>query len=156
MRLKCPACHAEFSLAAALDDEAGRQLTVLLADLPREVSRPLLAYAGLWRSATRALSWDRALRITREALALTADHAALAAALAETVEAMRVKQAEPGWKPLTSHNYLRRVLDSTTARSAGQALAVNGARPPVPTALARPPSTTLQGLAELERLRRGR
>lgn len=156
MRLKCPACHAEFSLDAALDDEAGRQLTALLADLPREVSRPLLAYAGLWRSATRALSWDRALRIVREALALTEDRTALAAALAETVEAMRTKQAEPGWKPLTSHNYLRRVLDSTTARSAGQALVVRDAVPTAASAPARPPSATLQGLAELERLRRGR
>lgn len=116
MRIRCPACHAEHSLEIALEDEAARELMGVLSDLPREVSRPLAAYLGLWRSRSRALAWERALRIAREALSLHADTGLVGLALSETVEAMRGKQAGGGWKPLGNHNYLRRVLESVAAR----------------------------------------
>lgn len=134
MRIRCPCCHAEYSIEQAVEDEAARELMGVLSDLPREVSRPLAAYMGLWRSRTRALAWERALRIAREALELHPDMLVVGAALSETVEAMRVKQQEPGWKPLTGHNYLRRVIESTAARGVtrvsrdGQAEAVKTSR----------------------------
>lgn len=127
MRIRCPSCHAEHALDQAFEDEAARELMGVLADLPRECSRPLVAYLGLWRSRTRALAWERALRIAREALALHADREILGAALSEAVEGLRRKQDDGAWKPLTGHNYLKRVLESTSARPS-QALVERPAR----------------------------
>lgn len=149
MRIRCPACFAEFALEQALSDEAARELMGVLADLPREVSRPLAAYLGLWRSRSRALAWERALRIAREALALHADAGVLAVALSETVEAIRAKQAEPGWKPMTGHKYLERVLESVAARGMSR---VQHSAAPAP---AKPASRTAQAMVEVERWRRG-
>lgn len=121
MRIRCPNCHADYSIDQAVEDEAARELMGVLSDLPREVSRPLTAYLGLFRARTRALAWERALRLAREAQGLAEDQALLGAALSETVEAMRAKQQESGWRPLTNHRYLKRVLESVEAR--GGALA---------------------------------
>lgn len=130
MRIRCPACHAEYSIEQAVEDEAARELMGVLSDLPREVSRPLAAYLGLFRSRSRALAWERALRLAREVLGLHPDTSLVGVALSETVESMRAKQSADGdWKPLTNHNYLRRVLDSVAARPR-QAIAATGeARP---------------------------
>ncbi|MCS4503872.1 hypothetical protein NYO91_07250 [Arhodomonas aquaeolei] len=122
MRVRCPCCHAEYSIEQAVEDEAARELMGLLSDLPRETSRPLASYLGLWRAKSRALAWERALRIAREALELHGDTAALGAALSETVEAMRQKQDAGGWRPLQNHNYLKRVLESVEARPQAQRL----------------------------------
>ncbi|MBK1690997.1 hypothetical protein [Ectothiorhodospira mobilis] len=156
MRIKCPACHGEFNLEAALDDAAGRELMAVLADMPAEASRPLVAYLGLWRSKTRALSWDRALRLTREVLALDGDYLRLAAALAETVEAIRGKRERgEDTRALRSHQYLMRVLEGTPAgggRAAAQAPAPaqgGGAAP----AGGGQPSRSMAGLAALNQVR---
>ena len=116
MRVRCPCCHAEYSIEQAVEDEAAREVMGLLSDLPREVSRPLAAYLGLFRSKSRALAWERALRVAREVLELHQDTAAIGAALSETVEAMRQKQDQGGWRPLANHNYLKRVLESVESR----------------------------------------
>lgn len=111
MKIKCPSCHAEHSLEAVLDGQAGSELMLLLADLEPGLARLLLSYLSLFRSPSRALSWDRALRLGREALALEAQRGRLAAALSKTITVLREKQkGGEGWKPLTSHNYLARVL----------------------------------------------
>jgi hypothetical protein len=151
MRIRCPACHAEHSLEAAVEDDAARELMGVLADLPREVSRPLAAYLGLWRARTRALAWERALRISREALALHPDTLLVGAALSETVEAMRGKQAAGGWKPLGNHNYLKRVLESLAARGATGTTAIQ--RPDERQRA--PASRTAQALQDLESWRLG-
>jgi hypothetical protein len=91
MRLRCPCCHAEFNPESALEDAAAREMMGLLADLPREVSRPLAAYLGLWRSKSRALAWERALRVAQEALSMSHNHQQLGKALSETVESLRKK-----------------------------------------------------------------
>ena len=148
MQISCPHCHARFGVEAALEDDAARELMLLLADLPREVSRPLVSYLGLFRSSSRALSWDRALKLAREALGF-GNHDALGAALIETTEAMRAKQGEGNWRPLSNHNYLKRVIESVSARGI------------VPTQAARsagqqPTSKTGQALAALENRKRGR
>lgn len=115
MRLRCPVCHAEAALEAWVEDEAARELFGLLSSLPPGLSRALVAYLGLWRPAKRALAWDRALRIAREALAL-AEAAALEAALVETVEALRAKRDAGDVRPLESHGYLKKVCESMAAR----------------------------------------
>jgi len=116
MRIRCPACHAEYSIDQAVEDEAARELMAVLGDLPRECGRPLVAYLGLFRSATRALAWERALRLAREVLGLNGDRQLLGAAVSETVEAMRKRQDTGAWKPLSNHHYLQRVLESFAAR----------------------------------------
>lgn len=123
MRLRCPVCHAEAALEAWAEDEAARELMGLLAGLDAALGRPLVAYLGLFRSRSRALAWDRALRLAREALAL-ADSAVLAEALSETTEAMRMKREAGDIRPLENHNYLKRVIESVAARGVRSAVAV--------------------------------
>ena len=105
---RCPVCHSQISLEAVCQDEAGRELLGLLANLPGETSRALVRYLGLFRPEKRDLSNDRALRLAREVLALCADSLRLSAAMSETVEAIRAKS---GAVPMKNHNYLRRVLE---------------------------------------------
>ena len=105
---RCPVCHSQISLEAVCQDEAGRELLGILANLPGEASRALVQYLGLFRPEKRDLSNDRALRLAREVLALCADSLRLSAAMSETVEAIRAKS---GAVPMKNHNYLRRVLE---------------------------------------------
>lgn len=149
MRIRCPSCHAEHALEACLEDEAAREMMGLLADLPRETSRPLAAYLGLWRPKTRALGWERALRIARETLTLHDDPTVLGASLSETVEAIRAKRDQGAdHRALNSHNYLRRVLESVADR--GQTLPV-AAGPRTGNAPA--PSRSAAGLTALHGVR---
>jgi len=122
MRLRCPVCHAEAALEAWAEDEAARELMGLLSGLEAEVGRPLVHYLGLFRGSRRALSWDRALRLAREALAVHADGAVLAAALTETVEAMRQKRETGDVRPLENHNYLKRVVQTVALRAGADAV----------------------------------
>lgn len=107
MILHCPLCHGQFSIEALIQDQAGRDLLVLIAKAGH-LGPPLLAYLTLFRSQKRALAFDRALRLAREVLDIPAAPEQLAAAMAETVEALRGR----GGKPLKNHNYLKRVLES--------------------------------------------
>jgi hypothetical protein len=115
MKVRCPSCAAEFSIEAALADESGRELLRMLPRLD-QVAGPLVAYITLFRSRSRALPWDRALRLARESLAIESDPARLAAALVATVESIRAKrEGVAEWKPLGNHNYLKRVLEGIPA-----------------------------------------
>lgn len=111
MILHCPLCHAAFSIEALIQDQAGRELLALFAN---KATPSLLPYLSLFRSEKRALAFDRALKLAKEALQL-GDPAQLEAAMAETVESMRSKREQGQGKPLKNHNYLKRVLESTTA-----------------------------------------
>lgn len=144
MQIQCPCCHARYGLEAAVEQEAARELQKILADLPRDTSRPLVHYLGLFRSRTRALAWERALRTAREALAVHDDVRVLGAALSETVDAMRDKQQQANWRPLKNHNYLKRVVESVAAQ--GTALAATGQDNERPL----PRSKTGQGMIALQ------
>jgi hypothetical protein len=115
---RCPVCHIQISLEAVCQDEAGRELLGILANLPGEASRALVQYLGLFRPEKRDLSNDRALRLAREVLALCADSLRLSAAMSETVEAIRAKS---GAVPMKNHNYLKRVLEGMPAAMPVQA-----------------------------------
>ena len=108
---RCPICHAHITLEAIAQDDAARELLGILAGLDGELGRALIQYLGLFRPPARDLSHDRALRLTREVLALSADAQRLAHAMRETLLALRSKGAG---KPLGNHNYLAKVLDSVT------------------------------------------
>ena len=150
MRIKCPSCFAEFDLASALDSEAGRELMVVLAKLEPATSRPLVSYLGLFRSASRALSFDRALRLAQEVLALDSDKARLSTGLAKAVEILREKQASGNWKPMNNHNYLKRVLEGLPSDSA-QAVITPTPMPARPTYQ----SKTAAALFALEDIKNG-
>ena len=111
MTFTCPCCFATISIEAALESASGRELMGVLAQAG-PLARPLAAYLGCFRSSTRALSWDRALKLAREVQELGADPRALEAALQDTVEAMRQKRQKGDARPLKNHNYLRQVLES--------------------------------------------
>lgn len=111
MNLTCPCCFATISIEAALESNSGRELMGVLASAG-PMARPLAAYLGCFRSPTRALAWDRALKLAREVLEIGADQRALAAALHDTAEAMRAKREQGDARPLKNHNYLKQVLKS--------------------------------------------
>ena len=115
MQTECPACHAIFSLEAAMDNDAAREFYNFLAVLQPQIATALVTYLALFRSPTRALSWERALRLAREVAKLSfgINAEVLAKALSDTTESLREKQAQPGWKPLRNHNYLKRVMETT-------------------------------------------
>ncbi len=111
---RCPVCHSRLHLDALVQDDAGRELLALLSRLDRRAGGALVSYMSLFRSKSRDLANDRALRIATEALELAPVNA-LIPAMAHTVEQMRAKQQAGGFKPLSNHNYLKRVLENTEA-----------------------------------------
>lgn len=158
MRLRCPVCHAEAALEAWAEDEAAREMMGLLSGLEATLGRALVAYLGLWRSPSRALAWERTLRLAREVLALEPDAARLAAALSQTVEQLRGKREAGDGRALSSHGYLKRVLDGLPRAAqampavVADAAEATGGRRARATAVA--PSATLGGLMALEDLKR--
>lgn len=138
---RCPICHSRISLEAITQDEAGRELLALLARLDTQTGAALVAYLGLFRSASRDLANDRALRLATETLNLCppADLPRLAVALGETVEALRNKHPR---RPLKNHNYLVKVFES---------IEMTPAAPRAETVL--PKSKTGQAYLALERLK---
>lgn len=103
---RCPVCHSRIGLDALAQDEAGRELLGILAKLDTDAGTALVAYLGLFRSHTRDLANDRAVRLAKEALALSESLPALAEAMRITVEQIRAK----GGDPLSNHRYLQKVL----------------------------------------------
>jgi len=119
MNLHCPGCHAQFSIELLTQDEAARELLGMRGTMPPS----LLSYLTLFRAEKRALSFDRALKLAKEALQLTSNLAQLDAAMAATVESIRAKREEGGEaKPLKNHNYLKRVLENTPDQPAATSL----------------------------------
>lgn len=123
MHITCPRCAERFDLLSAVEDESGRAMMALVMRRPAVV-RELLNYIGLFRPRTQALRWSRAIALATDIEGLIADHgeAVVGQALREVVEAMRPRLSAPGWRPLGSHNYLRRVLESVAGRGADTAL----------------------------------
>ncbi len=120
MIFHCPLCHGAFSIEALVQDQAGRDLLCLVVKAG-PLAPALLSYLSLFRSEKRALAYDRALKLAEEAMELSVNQAHLAAAMAETAEALRQKREQGQAKPLKNHNYLKRVLESTSAPAVSSA-----------------------------------
>lgn len=147
MILHCPCCHAHFSIEQLVQDEAARELLGMRGTMPPS----LLSYLTLFRSEKRALPFDRALKLAKEALQLSSDPVQLDAAMAETVEAIRAKRDEGGQhKPLKNHNYLKRVLESTPAGALVSTSQTSHKSQTIQTA----PSKTASAIGALEQFRR--
>tara|TARA_A100000171_G_C2089058_1_gene123576 strand:+ start:27 stop:485 length:459 start_codon:yes stop_codon:yes gene_type:complete len=152
MDIRCPCCHATFALEQATEDEALREMMGILAELPREVSRPIVAYVGLFRGKTRATAYERQLRLAREVLAMHDDTQLVGVALSETVEAIRVKRdSGEDARPLRNHNYLKRVIESHQARGVGAVQVTRDTPSPARSTSSR----TAAALAALGRRSRG-
>lgn len=111
---RCPVCHSRISLEQLVQDEAGRDLLTLLTRLDKSTGTVLVTYIGLFRSQSRDLANNRALKLAQDTLALAAEPQLLTA-MANVVESMRAKQQQGSFKPLSNHNYLKRVLETTEA-----------------------------------------
>ena len=114
---RCPHCHGRIDLHACVQDEAARDLIALMAKQPPGVGTALVQYLTLFRPAKRDLANTRALKLAHEALELSSDPYLLAAAMHETVEAIKAKRAEGSGQPLKSHGYLKSVLKSVAERA---------------------------------------
>lgn len=112
---RCPVCHSRISLEQLTQDESGRELLATLATLDTATGAALVAYIGLFRSASRDLANDRALKLVREVVALESPQW-LTPALQETVEGLREKRAQGDVQPLKNHNYLGKVLEGVIKR----------------------------------------
>lgn len=110
---RCPVCHSDFHLDAILEDDAARQLLVKLTELKYGCARHLVAYIGLFRREKNNLSNSRALKLAEEVLELYPASRVLGHALSETVERIREKRAQGDTKPLSNHNYLKTVYESS-------------------------------------------
>lgn len=110
---RCPHCHAHITLDGLASDAAARDLLYLLACLPGNLGQALLGYLGLWRPLKRDMGYARALKLAQEVLDFGSGEA-LVNALFETTESLRSKGGD---LPLTSHQYLKKVLSSVEVRS---------------------------------------
>jgi hypothetical protein len=110
---RCPVCHSDFYLDAIFEDEAARQLLAKMTELQSGCAHHLVNYIGLFRRGKNNLSNSRALKLAEEVLAQYTANRVLAHALSETVERIREKRLQGDHKPLTNHNYLKTVYQSS-------------------------------------------
>lgn len=115
---RCPVCHTDLHLDALLEDDAGRELTAKVINLPHGVGRHLVAYVGLFRPQKSNLSNSRALKLCDEVLALYQPSRALAHALSETVARIHAKRAQGDRAPLANHSYLASVYKTSSEQFA--------------------------------------
>lgn len=145
----CPCCYAMVSLDALVGDDDARALIAQVAELPPVVGRAFVRYLGLFRHASRAVSWSKLRRLTaelvpqireekvaRDGRTLPAPHLIWAEAMEELVE----RRGRPGFRlPLSTHGYLLEIVVAKAEPLAeAEARAVEKAR-----------------IAQEERLRRG-
>jgi hypothetical protein len=64
----------------------------------------------LFRAPSRDLSNDRALKLLKEVLSLSQNRYKLDEAIEDTLNSLNQHQATGGFKQLTNHNYLKKVL----------------------------------------------
>lgn len=154
MQLTCPCCHARYPIDAAVQDEDARELLALSSGAA-DLWPLIVVYLAFFRPAKTALAWSRAKRLAKQTLELSADTRALAAALQEATDALAEKRAQGGWKPLSNHNYLKRVLESVEARlGAGAAPCARPATAHQAEAPRQPQSKGAQALVALEAMKR--
>lgn len=109
---RCPVCHSNLHLDALVQDDAARELLGELTKMNAGLARIMVAYIALFRPEKSDLSWNRALKLTTETLAMASSADLLREALTETVMKLRASRTDGKVRPLTNHNYLKRVLES--------------------------------------------
>lgn len=110
---RCPVCHNDLHLDAILEDDASREVLTILSQIKYGCGKELVAYVGLFRPAKSNLSNSRTASLMQDVLKLYVPSEHLKYALHETVKRIREKRAQGDAKPLTNHNYLKTVYDSS-------------------------------------------
>lgn len=118
MKLICPACGATASTEAWSNDGVARDAVLAIAALPAPMHLSTLRYIALFRPAKSALSWSKALRLSKEVGDLAKagyvsiqgqpDKDCPARIWAEAMDSMVERQNQIK-RPLKSHSYLRQV-----------------------------------------------
>lgn len=119
MRLTCPCCGALASLEAWAGDAEARLTMAAIAKLPQPVAGSAPAYLGLFRPATRALGWKKAMALLTQLAALVGqgyvsvqgrvDRDCPPELWARGMDEM-VARRDRLSRPLANHNYLRQVV----------------------------------------------
>ncbi|WP_299072814.1 hypothetical protein [uncultured Paraglaciecola sp.] len=110
---RCPVCHHHITLESLVQDESGRELMALMSKLPTQVASSCLSYIALFRPAKSDLNNGRALRLMADIMAYNANHSALCQALDQTTVQIKQNRVQSGdSKPLSNHNYFKKVLTS--------------------------------------------
>ena len=113
---RCPVCHSSLHLDALVQDQAGRELIATVSKLNVTTASAVLSYLGLFRPAKSDLSNGRALKLLGEVLGLTPNEIALCQALEQTYSNISANRRDSSdTKPLSNHNYLKKVLHSLPA-----------------------------------------
>ena len=117
----CPHCAFSAEIEAFFADDDGKRLAAVVADLPSECAREVLAYLRLFKPARTGLRTARAVKLAREVAALVAAgdvckdersgvrRIATPGMWAQGIEAM-LAQRDRLSLPLESHGYLRAVV----------------------------------------------
>lgn len=129
MRLTCSACGAHGSIEMFSTDSDARRLVELMAGVPADVGPVLVRYLGLFRPHKRGLTWDRAVKIAAEVVAMIQAgeveqrgrrYPASAAVFASAMQQM-LDHRERLELPMTSHGYLVRIVAGESPREAARA-----------------------------------
>ena len=114
MKVTCPSCNNSFPIETLTEDDFARRLFGIIGRTEEMVAGHLIAYLGLFKPPSQSLRWSRAFKLAQDALELCMQvpPGVAAAALTKTVEGLRDKRNQPGWKPLSNHNYLKRIIES--------------------------------------------
>ncbi|WP_035384010.1 hypothetical protein [Ferriphaselus sp. R-1] len=73
MRTSCPACGATASLDVLLGNEGAREAVMAALAMPAPIGKLLVQYLGLFRPASRQLSFDRVATLLNELLPMIAE-----------------------------------------------------------------------------------
>ncbi|HEY1071239.1 MAG TPA: hypothetical protein VGE33_12005 [Thermomonas sp.] len=121
MQATCPHCAFQGEIEAFFADDDGKRLAAVVAELPAECGRAVLAYLRLFKPAKTGLRTARAVKLAREVLALVAAGSvckdersgvrrpASPSMWAQGIEQM-LAQRDRLSLPLESHGYLRAVV----------------------------------------------
>lgn len=128
MRLTCTACGAHGSLELFSTDPDARRMVELFSRLPADIGPVAVRYLGLFRPLKRGLTWDRAVKIAGEIVAMVEAGAvevrgrrfpASAATFANAMQQM-LDHRERLELPMTSHGYLIRIVAGESPREAAR------------------------------------
>ena len=122
MKLRCPACGHSADLLDFANEQAARQVVLMVADLPKSLGRLTLRYLGLFKPTQKSLSWERTLkllqpikadieaaRIERHGRIWAAPEAYWLHAFTTVIEKAETQTLK---LPLKNHGYLYEVISS--------------------------------------------
>lgn len=131
MKIKCPACHAEFALEAALAVDAARSALVAALAMPAAISALVPPYLALFRSAGRVLSFSRVEALLVELLPMlksetvtrngTTRHCPISTWQLALTAVLEHRDSGRLRTPLKTHGYLLEVAYSLAESAAARA-----------------------------------